>query len=170
MIGSKDLYYWDANIFIAWLKDEKRPSGEMDGVREFNKKLEQRQIKIVTSTLMLAEILPCKFPVGVYGLFEDFLKRSNVMTIAVDRKIANLSRDIRAYYDEHPTEDSKTISTPDAIHLATAIIHNVTQFHTFDAGGKGKKHLGLLSLSGNVGGHNLTICKPPASQPGLDLG
>jgi hypothetical protein len=39
-----------------------------------------------------------------------------------------------------------------SFHLATAIVYRVDEFHTFDSGGSGKS-LGLLSVSGNVGGH-----------------
>jgi hypothetical protein len=41
------------------------------------------------------------------------------------------------------------------------------EFHTFDSGGIGKS-LGLLPLSGDVGGHRLVICKPQAKSPQLD--
>jgi hypothetical protein len=34
MAGGDPVYYWDTCLFLAWLKDEERPSGEMDGVRE----------------------------------------------------------------------------------------------------------------------------------------
>jgi hypothetical protein len=52
--------------------------------------------------------------------------------------------------------------------LATAILYRVTEFHTFDNDGDAK-HLGLLPLSGNVGGNRLLICKPQARNPSLDL-
>jgi hypothetical protein len=32
------LYYWDTCLFLAWLKDEERKSGEMDGVRDIIQK------------------------------------------------------------------------------------------------------------------------------------
>jgi hypothetical protein len=62
----------------------------------------------------------------------------------------------------------KTLSVPDAIHLATAIQYRVDEFHTFDGEGN-SRYLGLLPLSGNVGGHKLTICKPKARNPQFDL-
>jgi hypothetical protein len=64
--------------------------------------------------------------------------------------------------------DGKTVSVPDAIHLATALIYRADEFHTFD-GKNGRNTLGLLPLSGDVGGHKLTICKPVAKSPELDL-
>lgn len=29
MAGSEPTYYWDSCLFVAWLKDEERKSGEM---------------------------------------------------------------------------------------------------------------------------------------------
>ena len=62
----------------------------------------------------------------------------------------------------------KTISVPDAIHLATAILYRASEFQTFDGGGTGKS-LGLLRLSEKVAGHRLVICKPQSRNPQLDL-
>jgi hypothetical protein len=88
----------------------------------------------------------------------------------MDSKIASLAHDIRDHYMVRKDEfDGKTLSTPDAIHLATAVLYRVDEFHTFDGGGSSSKSLGLIPLSGDVGGHKLMICKPQARNPGLDL-
>jgi hypothetical protein len=101
------------------------------------------------------------------SLFQGFVKRIN--RVGVDIKIAALAHDIRNHYTGRRAEHAdKTLSTPDAIHLATAILYRVDEFHTFDRDGNAK-NLGLLPLSGNVGGHKLTICKPEAKHPELDL-
>ena len=157
MRGTKDSYYWDTCLFVSWLADEKRPSGDMDGVREIVAKVKKRDGSIVTSALTLAEVLPSKCPAGVFNLFEDLLKRTTFRVISVDRKIAKLAGDLRVHYEK----DGKKLKTPDSIHLATAIINGVSEFHTFDAG--------ILSLNGNVAGHKLIICKPSFKQPSLDL-
>ncbi len=87
----------------------------------------------------------------------------------MDIKIASVAHDLRDYYQTRKDEyGGKTLSTPDAIHLATGIIYRVTEFHTFDQDGD-SKNLGLLPLSGNVGSNRLTICKPHARSPQLDL-
>jgi predicted nucleic acid-binding protein len=163
MRGTKDSYYWDTCLFVSWLADEQRPSGEMDGVREVISRVKKRDASLVTSALTLAEVLPSKYPTGVYNLFDDLLKRTTIRVVSVDRKIAKMAGDLRAHYEK----EGKNLTTPDAIHLATAIINGVTEFHTFDNGKK--KGLGLLSLNGNVGGHKLVICKPTFKQPSLDL-
>lgn len=168
MAGADPTYYWDTCLFLAWIKDEQRPSGEMDGVREVITRAKRRECKIITSALTLVECLESKLPVGMDRLFKDMLKRIN--RISVDIKVAELAHDIRDYYTVRAKEFSnKKLSTPDAIHLATAILYRADEFHTFDDGQSSSKAISLIDLSGNVGGHKLTICKPVAKNPGLDL-
>ena len=60
-----------------------------------------------------------------------------------------MAHDIRDYYQRIKDQnDGKLLQTPDAIHLATAIMYRATEFHTFDDGKSGSKNLGLLGLSG----------------------
>jgi predicted nucleic acid-binding protein len=168
MPGAEPIFYWDTCLFLAWIKDEQRPSGEMDGVREVIERAKRREVKIITSVLTMVEVLQSRLPVGVDRLFTDMMKRIN--RIGVDTKVAALAHDVRDYYMKRSAEfEGKTLSTPDAIHLATAILYRATEFHTFDNGGSSSKSIGLLQLSGDVGGHRLTICKPVARNPGLDL-
>ena len=80
-----------------------------------------------------------------------------------------MAHDLRDYYSERADQyGGKTLATPDALHVATAILYRADEFHTFDGGGTGKS-LGLLPFNDNIGGHRLTICKPVATTPELDL-
>jgi predicted nucleic acid-binding protein len=163
MPGANPLYYWDTCLFLAWLKDEERPTGEMDGVREVIALLRARDVRVMTSVLTSVEVLAAKIPVGVQHLFTDLMRR--VHRQGIDTKITQMAHDIRNHY---AILGGKTVSTPDAIHLATAILYRADEFHTFDCDGNSKS-LGLIPLSGNVAGNKLTICKPVAKNPGLDL-
>jgi predicted nucleic acid-binding protein len=154
--NNEPVYYWDTCLFLAWLKDENRASGEMDGVREIIERHKRREVKLMTSVLTTVEVLHGKLPVGVDTLFGDLMKR--ITRIGMDSKCASMAHDIR---DHYASAGTKGIKTPDAIHLATAILYRATEFHTFDER--------LLALSGNVGGHGLKICKPEAKTPQLDL-
>ncbi len=170
MAGSDQPFYWDTCLFIAWLKDEKRKTpGEMDGVREYIERLKRREIKIITSTLTITETTETKVGAGVLNIFDNLMKRRNLTRVAVDMRVAQLARDLRDYYSQRPDEfNKKTLSVPDAIHLATAILYRAQEFNTFDRHNRSGT-LGLLPLNGDVAGHRLTICKPFARQPGLDL-
>ena len=139
----------------------------MDGVREIIERSKRREVRIMTSVLTSVEVLACKMPVGLGTLFSGLIKRINMQ--GMDTKVASLAHDLRDYYLSRPSEyGGKTFSTPDAIHLATAILYRADEFHTFDNDGSAKS-LGLIPFSGNVGGHKLAICKPQAKNPGLDL-
>lgn len=155
MPGANPLYYWDTCLFLAWLKDEDRKSGEMDGVREIIERSQKRDCRLMTSVMTSVEVLQGNIPAGVDRMFKGLLKR--ISRIGMDTKIADLAHDIRNHY----LKDGKKISVPDAIHLATAILHRADEFHTFDEQ--------LLNLSGDVAGHRLVICKPVARNPQLDL-
>jgi len=163
MPGSSPLYYWDACLFLAWLKDEERPSGEMDGVREIIERAKRREVRLMTSVLTQIEVLASKIPVGMDTLFTALLKR--LSRGSVDTRVASLAHDLRNYYS---AKGGKTLSVPDAIHLATGVLYRADEFHTFDRDGSSHS-LGLLPLSGDVGGHRLIICKPVARNPQLDL-
>jgi len=163
MPGNTPVYYWDTCLFLAWLKDEERKNGEMDGVREVIERSKRRDAKIVTSTLTSIEVLSSKIPAGMKTLFDGLMKR--ISRLGMDTKVASLAHDLRDYY---ALLGGKTLSTPDAIHLATAILYRVDEFHTFDENGKNNS-LGLIPLSGNVAGNRLIICKPEAKRPQLDL-
>ena len=156
MAGDNPLYYWDTCLFLAWLKDEERKAGEMDGVREVIDRSKRREVKIMTSVLTAVEVLNAKIPAGMDTLFNGLMKRVNRQ--GMDIRVANLAHDLRNHY---AAKGGKTLSTPDAIHLGTAILYRADEFHTFDGE--------LLPLSGDVGGHKLIICKPEAKRPQFDL-
>src|SRR5260221_7388956 len=88
MAGASPLYYWDTCLFLAWLNDERRKTGEMDGVREVIARHKRREVRIVTSVLTRIEVLESKIPVGVGNSFTDLLKRMTQM--GMDAKVAGL--------------------------------------------------------------------------------
>lgn len=155
MAGNDPLYYWDTCLFLAWLKDEPRSSGEMDGVREVIERSKRRDCRLMTSVLTTVEILQAKIPAGVDTLLSGLVKR--MLRVGVDTKVAQLAHDIRNQY----AKEGRSLKTPDAIHLASAILHRADEFHTFDEK--------LVAMSGNVAGHRIVICKPTARNPQLDL-
>ena len=155
MAGANPLYYWDTCLFIAWLKDESRPTGEMDGVREIIDRSKRRDCRLMTSVLTSIEVLQATIPAGFDTHFTALLRRVN--RVGLETKIAGVAHDIRNHY----AVKGQKLETPDAIHLATAIIYRADEFHTFDHA--------LIAFSGNVAGHRLTICKPEAKSPQLDL-
>ena len=169
MNGNKKItLYWDSCIFISWLKKEQRPDPqELLSINEFVERIKNREVVIVTSTITQIEVGACNVGKLVLPLFDDLMKRKNIIRIAVDIKIASMARTLRDYYKSEPSVsggvNKKTLCVPDSIHLATAILNKVDVFHTFDNNGSNKT-LGLIPLSGNVAEHNLKIEKPTIKQ------
>lgn len=168
MNGKNIQYYWDTCLFYAWLKNEDRPPEDMAGLDFILQENKQRKNVIFTSTITIAELLQGKIDEEAEARFQEALQRSNLVTIDVDPPIAEEARRIRDFYFNENGQTGKTVCTPDAIHLATAIIYRADEFHTFD--GKDKKDcMGLTPLSGNVAGTNLTITKPIEREPQFDF-
>jgi|KBSSwiStaDraftv2_1062776.scaffolds.fasta_scaffold223148_6 predicted nucleic acid-binding protein len=153
MPKTKPKYYWDANIFIAWLKNEKRKAGEMEGLAEIVWMVERNQAVMVTSVVSKSEVLQSTLPLQVQKLFSQIFQRPNLVLVDFSDRIADLAGAIRDFYKQQ----GKKIKLGDAQHLATAIAYQVDEFHTFDEDD-------LIPLSGSVAGHRLIICKPKGTQ------
>lgn len=161
-------FYWDTCIFLAWLKNEEhRKPGQLEATKDCVERFERREILIMTSALTLAEIAPpAQLPAGAMALLEKAMQHPNFTTVSVDLSVGTMARELREYYAVRKAEfGGKTLTAPDAIHLATAILYKANEFHTFDEKDKARANsLGLLPLSGNVGGHDLKICIPPGNE------
>jgi predicted nucleic acid-binding protein len=164
MQSSIELIYWDTCIYIAWLMDEKRPNNEMDGVYESARKIKEGHQGLVCSPIVTAQLYKIKMGQQVMATFDKFLKRRSVRYVNFDHLAGSLTSEITEFY----SIKGERMDTIDAQHLAISVLYNVDAFYTFD---KGKRSgIDLLSLSGNVAGHNLTICKPPLpAQLRMDL-
>lgn len=150
-----DYRYWDAVAFLGWLAEEPDKVNECRPVIEA---AESGTITLVTSALTLAEVLWLKgqpnkkvSPQNATKI-EAFFRHSWIVVREVDRFIAEAARGLVW---------AENIKPKDAIHLATALRHDVDydQFDTFDGD--------LIKLSGTLGNPPLTIGRPnlPAKLP-----
>lgn len=156
--SGKLLYYWDTCSFISWLKGGSDCSQEtMDGLNYIARQVNDNKAFLCTSVTTQSEVLEGKFTQEQNEKLEKFFRRRNVLLIAVDTKIAQRASEIRNYYSLRGTK----IATPDATHLATAIIYKVDEFHTRDGDGKQRAN-DLLRLNGDVAGYPLLIRVPTA--------
>lgn len=160
MATSKDKIYWDTNIFLAWLKDEPQEPAVIDGIVEVVQKIRRNEIVLMTSVTTRTEILDATLTDEAKKKFSQLFDRRNVTMINVDQRIADKSHFIRNFYYEKGIK----LSTPDCMHLATAIIYHATEFQTLDGSGQRKRPNDLIPLSGNVAGFPLIIRTPSAKQ------
>ena len=145
MAGRRTVY-WDACIFIAWLKGEERPNkADLDGITYLVEEWDEGRLTIVTSTITRIEVLDSTLTVDQATQFALSLRRSTLRVIGVMTPIADIAHALRDFYT------SPRLSTPDAIHLATAIAAECDAFFTFDGTDTSKKKtLPLLPLGPTI--------------------
>lgn len=160
----KKTYYWDTASFIVWLDGGKGHSPEViAGLDEVAKDINENRANLCTSVITTTEVLQGKLSPEQSARLSNLFKRRNVTQINVDPRIAQRASEIRNYYNQRGIK----ISTPDSIHLATAIIYGVDEFNTLDGAGERQRPSDLLRLNGDVAGHPLLIRVPVVVQLSL---
>jgi predicted nucleic acid-binding protein len=155
-------------VFITWLTEEKAkwPAPIWQGIQDVVDLVEAGQAILVTSTLIRTEIFFGKLTLEQKQKFAGLLRRKNVQEVAPHMRITDRASTIREKYNV----SGNKIKTPDAIHLATAIIYEADEMHTMDGYHEDGSHDGLLALSGNVADSKLLIVAPyPRGAPSLPI-
>jgi hypothetical protein len=121
-------------------------------------------------------VLPKKLPPDKEREYWSAFTTMFFFDLEADRSVVLLAREIKNFYFREKSGDVgyRMMSSGDAIHLATAIIHGVTEFHTRDANPK-HGNVKLLGLPEDSPGgkiccvYDLKIVSPTAQQAMLDL-
>lgn len=161
--------YWDTCVVLSWIKNEQRNPGHMAGVEEAVREITKGEIGLITSVLTRAEIWDTKLNGTERNRLDRLFRRTNIAYVPFDFAIAKLTSELREFYHDSDFE----LLVPDAIHLATAIHHDVVEFQTFDGVSSRppkdprKSRTGLLNLGGSVANKKLKISLPNAQQLSL---
>lgn len=155
--------YWDA---CAWLGLINKETNKYTACRYTMEEAEKGSIEIWTSAFTLAEVFKKKCDASTHSSlppkydtnFEDYLSKDHVILVAVTRDIGAYARRLLRV---HP--DLK--KPQDAIHLATAALHDLDEFHSYDD----KNILPLDGLIDCQNGSKLTLKKPDDPPPGRPL-
>jgi predicted nucleic acid-binding protein len=152
--------YWDACVWIGLINQEADKFAKIKGVLD---RARAGELQIVTSTFTIAEVVKRKCGPEKVGVGEDeddpfteLLKQDFVILVNADWDACTRARGL---YREFCDQGLK--KPQDALHLATAVVENVDEMHTFDGDD-------LLKLAGKVkraDGMTLTICHPPDPSP-----
>jgi predicted nucleic acid-binding protein len=152
--------YWDACAWISYINKEMNGPGSpykdprFDMCRETLKSAESGEIEIVTSAFNLAEVCKRKPDPNSPALnLPAFFDQSYILLVPVDKAIG-----LKAQYLQ--LSGAVKRKPPDAIHLASALVHSIPVFHTFDDG-----LLDLDMLLTMDDGNQLRICKPTKEKP-----
>ena len=144
-----------------WLGLINEETGKSDRCRYVIKEARAGNVEIWTSAFTLAEVFKKQCEGKGTALpetkdldFEQYIEQEFFTLVQVDYDIGVKARRLLR---GHPVLKKPA----DAIHLATALLNNLDEMHTFDADN-------LLRLSGLVmrdDGTALTICAPPEPPP-----
>jgi predicted nucleic acid-binding protein len=153
-LAEKKAVYWDSCVWITLINGD--PGA--DRCQSVLEAAQAGELTIWTSSLALAEVYkfkcdgPKELALADDALFEEYIASEFVIEVQVDHDIAVMSRRLCRKY--------APLKKPnDGVHLASAIISNVDEFHTFD-----KED--LLVLAGKIlrsDGQVLKICEPPVA-------
>lgn len=169
MADELNTYYWDACIFYEYLKGDQKSPARKAAIDAILKENKGKGNRIFTSSITHVEVLPNKISLKEEAQYWASFSSVFFFDVELDRNIISLAREIKSYYykDSTKTESYKMMSTGDSIHLATAIIHSATQFHTRD-GNRKSGNVPLLGLAkssahGKIcGKYELEIVDPQA--------
>jgi predicted nucleic acid-binding protein len=169
MKTGKRIIYWDCTCWLAWLYDERAiwPADVITGLEDVVYEIETNQAILLMSAVMRGEILFPRLNPDQRAKYHQLLRRRNFVEQDAGSRVMDRVSIIRDYHHKK----GQSVSTPDAIHLATAILYKADEFHTMDGLQKGgSKKRKLLSLSGDVSGYNLKIVHPyPRRNPPAEL-
>ncbi|MEE9163001.1 MAG: PIN domain-containing protein [Candidatus Neomarinimicrobiota bacterium] len=171
-MANKPLLYWDSCIFLAWLQNERDKGADvLAGIEEIVRYIHKNQAILITSAMTRAEVLRSTLTAKQVAVLDGVLQRRNVEVVETLGPVWDLAHDIRDHYKQlSQIGGPRTVSLPDAVHLATAINRGVDVFYTLDEKDRKDKPRALIPLSHNVAGRDLLIEKPHAKQMTLGLG
>jgi hypothetical protein len=151
LMAEKPLYYWDACMFYEVLGNEPVGPHERAGVAAILTSNDRTENLIVTSVITHMEVLPEKLDGKGADDERDYMCLFDAIKFAeieINRNVLMRAREIRNYYYQPADQNGaggKMMDLGDAIHLATASMYGVTEFHTRDDQNKGSK-ISLLRL------------------------
>lgn len=153
-MANKPRYYWDA---CAWIALIQRDAGRVEALEHIIQEAKNGKVEIWTSNFTLAEVYKRPCDDEKKGLtasedipFEDFIVQKFVERAQVDWDVGILARRLLRKYPV-------IVKPQDGIHLATALLNNIDEVHTFDR----ENLLGLDGLLARPDGVKLRICHPP---------
>lgn len=163
MKAGKKVVCWDTAVWLAWLLGERQwPDTVLAGIEDVILDLEKGRLLLMTSSITRSEVFEGRLTPVQKNLWTSILRRSDVHAIAADDRVNDRASQIREY---HASRGVKLL-TPDAIHLATAVLYKADEFQTMDGLDKSGKPKRILALDGDVGGYPLFVTHPyPRSGP-----
>lgn len=167
------IVYWDSCVLLAWAKGEARADVTPEDLAYWVQKFDDGTYKLITSSLLTLEALEARTPEQAWRRIKSYLRPPRAEMYDITPPILEKAYEVRNHFAALPApagkENHPTLSVPDAIHLATAVVMGAERFHTFDVGKRGSG-LGLLGINDlSFVGSTLKPSLPLAEEPMLPL-
>lgn len=164
MATVRSKYYWDACVWIELITQSDN-GDRFKRCSHIFSKAQKGEVELWTSTFTLTEVYKRKcnsdfktLPKSKDDKFEAFFKSGLVKPILLDIQVAQVARRL--------CREHLALRKPqDAVHIASCIVYNVGELHTFD-------QKDLIKLNEQIpleNGKFLKITKPPTPPPGLQF-
>lgn len=162
--------YWDTNLFLSYLQNKPEERERVEIIAALLRRAESGDTQIVFSALGIAEIRPRSDYDPIYNdVINDLFHadRPYLKLVSVSPRIGNLAASIGG--------QNPQITSPDAVHVATALSERVDVMLTLDGfrDNEIRRSGGLLAFDGKIGSPPLRIespTRPPDSQIELPEG
>jgi predicted nucleic acid-binding protein len=141
-------YCWDTTVFLAWISAEE--GSPLDDIELVADEVDANRADLIVSAIVYSEILDAKNSKKAINQFQQFLKRSNVLSVDLTIGIAQKAADIRS--KALKSKEKRKLRVPDASVIATAIVYGADVLHSLDP------H--ILNLNGSIMVDGLKICLP----------
>lgn len=156
MASALPKYYWDACIWITLIAERRSVQGK--ACEHLFELARAGKCEIWTSSFCLAEVVKRKCDGQTVGLvgdqdvaFEDLIEQEYVKKVSVDVDVGKVARRLLRKFPQ--------IGKPqDAVHIATCLLNNIDELHTFDR----EDMLGLDGQLEKLDRSRLKICAPPS--------
>lgn len=153
-MSSSRVVHWDTCVLLAWVLGEKRSEADLEGLRRAGEAFDDGKLTLLTSVISRAEIFQGDITDEQRSRYRDLFRRPRFQEADVTRPVAELASTFRQRAQK---QLGKKITTPDAIHLATAAHLKAREFHTFDGD--------LMPLSESAIVDGLKVCAPDFIEP-----
>ncbi len=137
MSGKTTVIYWDSSAFGALLKEEKNHGvGVYDALLSQAGAFDRNQIVLSVSTVGITEVLSMDLRDDARERFESMIRRSNFQTIALSDGIAQQAARLRRHCygkEKNGAGEPYILTTPDAIHVVSAMLIKADVLVTLDS-------------------------------------
>ncbi|MGO4505264.1 type II toxin-antitoxin system VapC family toxin [Dyella sp. 2YAF14] len=179
-MSGKPVVYWDSSAFLALIKEEKTHGDSVyEALASQAGAFDRGEIILATSTVGVAEVLSANLPDGSREQFERILRRSNFQPITMSETVARQAARLRGHCygkERNGTGEPYILSTPDAIHVVSAMLIKADVVVTLDSDNKtvkaDRREMAMTKVASHYPVpdlHPVPIQRPALGLPGTGL-